>query len=127
MILVVRYNQNGNILSVGNITKYTTADKDENAIMEQCRSLNAEKGFDEWVCVHLNYPGNKEIEQIFDFLLGEKKYKQYADLDKIYDKLWTVESYIDGVHSDICDASNATEQAKKMLEEYCKEKNYDLL
>lgn len=127
MILVVRYNQNGNIVSVGNITKYTTADKDENAIMEQCRSLNTEKGFDEWVCVHLNYPGNKEIEQIFDFLLGEKKYKQYADLDQVYDKLLTVENYVESVHSDIFDASESVEKARKLLENYCKEKNYELL
>ena len=63
----------------------------------------------------------KEAEENILFLIGEKKYKVYADIDDLDDTLNEVGSDIRALHDDAFEMSERLERIEKMFEKFKKE------
>lgn len=61
------------------------------------------------------------MEEIILFLIGEKKYKVYADIDDLDDTLNEVGSDIRGLHDDAFEMTERLERIEKMFEKFKKE------
>jgi hypothetical protein len=61
------------------------------------------------------------MEEVILFLIGEKKYKVYADIDDLDDTLNEVGSDIRGLHDDAFEMTERLERIEKMFEKFKKE------
>ena len=61
------------------------------------------------------------MEEIILFLIGEKKYKVYADIDDLDDTLNNVGSDIRDLHDDAFEMSERLERIEKMFEKFKKQ------
>lgn len=61
------------------------------------------------------------MEDVILFLLGEKRYKVYADIDDLDDTLNEVGSDIRALHDDAFEMSERLERIEKMFEKFKKE------
>ena len=61
------------------------------------------------------------MEDVILFLLGEKRYKVYADIDDLDDTLNEVGSDIRGLHDDAFEMTERLERIEKMFEKFKKE------
>lgn len=61
------------------------------------------------------------MEETITYLMGEKKYKRYADLDDLDNTLNEVGSDIRGLHDDAFEMTERLERIEKMFESFKKE------
>lgn len=60
-------------------------------------------------------------EELFDFLLGEKTYKAYANISKLKDKIDDVGESIESLSTDIYDLQNVLEVIKNEVKNISKD------
>lgn len=61
------------------------------------------------------------MEETITYLMGEKKYKRYADLDDVDDTMNELSASINSLHDDAFDMAQAMERLEKEFEKIKKQ------
>jgi hypothetical protein len=64
------------------------------------------------------WEANGTIGNLVEFLLGDKKYKIYADIDVLDDSINELSCYLDSMHDDIFHMSQSMENIENMFKEF---------
>lgn len=82
-----------------------------------------EKNYDSTFDI-INVP--KKLDNLVAFLIGEKKYKLYSDIDDLDDSINELSSELSSIQGDVFDMSRAMEHVEEMFNEFKEKygKNY---
>lgn len=103
--------ENGSIGSVRLIDEEKNKDFDE-----KIKKSNEQIGYEAYKIFDIP----KEMEEIILYLLGEKGYKVYSDLDDLDNALNKVSGDISSLHDDAFEMSERIEKIEKMFEDFKK-------
>lgn len=100
MKLVVTKTQDGTVLTVRVLSKYVGKRFTSEAEVISCLDENnLASGYERFVVLEVP----SEMEEVFNFILGEKQYKTTWDIEDLCDRADEVKGMIESVSSDVYD------------------------
>lgn len=111
MKILVDFNQDGSIRAVKNTEKYNLS---EDEIKDQVSKENMRLGYGKYMLKEIT----SDLENVFDFLLGEKGYKVYGDIETIEDSINTLSANLGSISDDVFNMVSNMEKIEKLLEEF---------
>lgn len=105
------------ILAIQSLDFYTRRGKSREEILNAIEDSNKNFGYQRFKLV--NAPD--ELNEIFDFALGEKRYKGTTTMDDLRDRLDEAITNLEGISTDVFNALDGFSSVRKKLEDVIKD------
>ena len=86
----------------------------EEEIYEKVKECNDREGREAFVV----FEAEGKLEEVINYLLGDKGYKRYADLDKLDTSINELSSDIRSIYDDAFSMNESIERIEKMFDEF---------
>ena len=116
MKIVQTYNQEGHICSMHSFYYYESRGKSEEEIIEAVNKSNEEYKEKYKRGCHEIKEVPDELEETFLFLLGEKHYKHYSDIEDLVNTIDDLKSYINDVSNSMSDIEDNMDRIRDKVE-----------
>jgi len=110
MKIYCHIDENGNIISVQSCDILSIP---EQAVIERINEVNARNDRD----VYKIFDIPKELEETICFLLGERKYKTYKDIDNLENAVADFSAEVSNLYNEAYDLNCGFERIEKMFKE----------
>ena len=115
------YSKERKVWRVDLYSRWIDKGKTDEEINESVEKYNASGGCS---CQIIELPD--EMEEVITFLLGEKQYKRYADMEDLDSSMQELSADIDNMHDDVWNMRENMEHIEEMFKKF-KEKYIDEL
>lgn len=109
MFIYTYFNEDG---SVGSVHIIDEEHNDINQVEEKAKEYNKECGREAYKIFAIP----DELEESILFLFGGKRYKRYADIDDIENRMYELSASIEDLHDDAFSMSEAMDNIKRDFE-----------